>query len=769
MALATPPGRFEIRDWVVDPALDEVVLHGHATKVEPRMMRLLVCLARSNGEVVSPQRLLDEVWKDVVVSPASVYQSISRLRKILGDTEAPPTYIATVPRKGYRLVAPVRWVENTEPAPAQAAQPVQPVQAPHPARVRSSMRFRHLTVLALMVAILAGGILLLAYVRPHGQSLTSVATLSVAVLPFLDLTPDRSDGPFCDGLSRELSSGVAQIPNVHVIARLSTSFWQGRGQDPRNIGRQLAATHLLQGTVLRSGNRIRVSLEVIDTRRGDRIWSNVLERRFTDVPGIAAEVARSVATALGIRLPPAAEQHLEARKASNARAYELYLLARHYDGEATASSNAQAIKLYEQSVAMDGRFAAAHAGLAAAMIGQRHFGNQPLAALAAQAEPLLTRALQLSPWLSEAYAARGALRAAQSRAGEALSDLVRAVSLNPSAVAAFAELGRVYRRLGEPAGALASFAAAAGLDPLNSVLHAERCAELQELGRYDEAAEACTRARALEGDSAQAEEATAALALAQGNLDEALGWIDRALAISPERLELYETRAQWLLWLGLPAAARATYERARSASPADPDQLDADIANVVYVESGPAALREYLEQSNLESSSRADVLMAAVRLRMLLGEAALARQLLDRVLATADSNPNASSDVELIRSGASRNALSAWVLSHTGSEAEAQVQLRALGEILNRLERNGQVGYGLHLVRAQLLAQQGDPDGALRSLQHAADVGWRGADWARREPELAALWPRTDFQQLMERVSHMNDQLRAHVTATDPP
>ncbi|MBV9726608.1 MAG: transcriptional regulator, partial [Gammaproteobacteria bacterium] len=120
------PGAFGIGDWVVDPLADELLLHGRAIKLEPRMMRLLVCLARSEGQVVSSQRLLDEVWAGVVVSPGSLYEAISHLRKTLGDTESPPRYIATVARKGYRLVAPVHWRKappqpSPQPSPEAAA------------------------------------------------------------------------------------------------------------------------------------------------------------------------------------------------------------------------------------------------------------------------------------------------------------------------------------------------------------------------------------------------------------------------------------------------------------------------------------------------------------------------------------------------------------------------------------------------------------------------------------------------------------------------
>src|SRR5262249_50995288 len=159
-------------------------------------------------------------------------------------------------------------------------------------------------------------------------------------------------------------SWLAQIPTMRVVARTSAFAFRGRGEDARSIGRALAATHILEGSVRRSGGEVRVTAELIDTRDGYRVWTASVDRPFTDVIHIQEDIARSVAAGWEARLSNEAAARLKAREPSNARAYEFYLLARHHQSKRTAEANARAIDLYEQSIATDSTFAPAYSGLA---------------------------------------------------------------------------------------------------------------------------------------------------------------------------------------------------------------------------------------------------------------------------------------------------------------------------------------------------------------------------------------------------------------------
>ena len=328
-------GAFQLGSWQVDPTLDTISRGGQTLKLEPRMMRLLVCLAESPGVVLSQERLLAEVWAGVVVGPASVYQAVSQLRRLLRDTDPEPTFIATVPRKGYRLVAPVQTIVPPESAPR--AQPVEAPLTTEPADGRRgwSRRWVWLAVACIGAVIVGGGIAWLFSTRwsPAGGQGDSIV-----VLPFIDYSQDKSDQPFCDGLTEELSNWLAQIPTLRVVARTSAFSFRGLNEDVRAIGQTLGATHVLEGSMRHSGDHMRVTVQLIDARSGYHLWSSEYDRPFEDAIRIQDDIARSVADSLEIRLTQDTTQRFAARRSDNPEAYRLYLLARHEQQNRTGRS-----------------------------------------------------------------------------------------------------------------------------------------------------------------------------------------------------------------------------------------------------------------------------------------------------------------------------------------------------------------------------------------------------------------------------------------------
>ncbi len=381
--------------WLVDPSLDTLSQPGTVQKLEPRTMRLLLLLAESPGTVVSVERMLTEVWPGVVVGPASVYQAVSRLRRLLGDTDPDPTYIATVPKKGYRLVAAVRGVA-TEVAPAQAgseperqseAQPEWPSQlerrsqpdrraqpgsearvpsapespSPLPARRR---RWRWALLTGGALALIA---LVLGWLRYEKPLPVVIEGASVVVLPFIDMTAEKHDQAFCDGLTEELSNWLAQIPSLRVVARTSAFAYRGKNVDVRTIGKELGTSHALEGSLRRSGNQLRVTAQLVSTRDGYHVWSATFDRPMDDVVKVQEEIARSVADNLEIRLTDPTSKRLTARRGGSPQAYGLYLLARYHQQLLTRDANNRAIELYRQALVLDKSFPLAYAGLARAL------------------------------------------------------------------------------------------------------------------------------------------------------------------------------------------------------------------------------------------------------------------------------------------------------------------------------------------------------------------------------------------------------------------
>ena len=767
---------FRLADWTVEPSLDRISRGAEIHKLEPRTMRLLVCLSASAGAVVSIDRLLTEVWSGVIVGPASVYQSVSQLRKMLGDTDPNPTYIATVPRKGYRLVAPVAPFapasEVSVPAigtdSRHAGEPIAPPLvkplAASPATPHESARWGRIALLAAATAAvlaMAGAVISWSWRKsPPASPSAAVArpAPSIVVLPFVDLTEDKQGQFFCDGLTEELSNWLAQIPTLKVVARTSAFAFRGQQQDARKIGQALATDHLLEGSLRRSGDHMRVTVQLIDARNGYHLWSASYDRPLTDTIKMQEDISRSVAQTLEIRLSVDAADRLASRGSGSPAAYQSYLLGRHHQQERTVAANAQAVRLYRQAITQDPQFALAYVALAYALLNDNWLNDRPIADIAREADPLLRTALSIDPRLADAFAVRGALRGEQMRTEDALKDLERAVALNPNDAMAHAEIGRLYLGTGRPRDAVSSYTRATELDPLNAQPQAQRCLALQDLGRYDEAGGACARARSLQPDGYWPLAVTSSLASAQGRLDEALEWNQSALRLAPDVFDLYRERAESLLVLGQGPPARTTLALAAEHTP-EVLAVDEFMADVDYFERGAKGLADHLNAGRLEASTQANTLFAAAYDRLLLGDARRAQADVDSALRAPDFLP---ADLDnawyAARWGSSARLIIALAAAARGDAVSVSDQLGRLTALLDRLDAAGEVRFGVDELRAAVLAMQGDPKGAMQNLSRAAAKGWRASWWAARRPEYASLRKRQDFRLLLADIDRSNHE-----------
>jgi TolB-like protein len=711
---------------------------------------------------VSVERMLAEVWLGVVVGPASVYQAISSLRRLLKDTDPDPTYIATVPRKGYRLVAPVSQV--APPAAAALVVPtVTAVVAPAAAvEVSPPRRNRFASIAAgLMLVLLSLG----GWFIWHRYIATAALTQSIVVIPFVAMTDQGQDQIFCDGLTEELSNWLAQIPALRVVARTSAFVYRGV-HDARQIGRDLNTTHVLEGSMRRSGDHLRVSVQLIDARSGYQLWAHEYNQVLEDAIAVQEEIARSVAGNMQIRLTRDTTQKFDERRSDSAQAYNLYLQAMSYRAERTHVSNMRAMELYQQALAADPKFALAYVGLAYANINQRYMDARSVADIAAASEPLLNEALRLEPQLSELYAVRGALREEQIRTDEAKKDLLHAVALNPNDSWAFAELGRLSLGLGRPREAEENLSLALTLDPADFVLLARECIALQDMARYQEASSACERSRVHQADGDFGTMASSYLEWAQGHIPEALDWNAAAIKLDSTDINLYERRADLLLTLGLANSARETYQQARALT-RNEEKTNLGLASVAYYEGGVAALQSHLAATRLDDTPHSRILFQVAYDHLLAGEPATAQQVLARAMAAPDFNASYLNDPWYARWGESDQLILALCELQTGQREAADRHLQEILTMLDQLTEAGVQRFGVYSLKAQVLALRGDPDGAMRALARATELGWRRSWWADHEPYFAQLRTRADFRALVARVDTANQQLRTQTQLLD--
>ncbi len=641
-----------------------------------------------------------------------------------------------------------------------------PAPAPRPARRRNR-------VLALVGALIVAMVLVGTVIWKTGSTAKYLAASanSIVVLPFIDMTTEKADQSFCDGLTEELSNWLAQIPTLRVVARTSAFAFRGQGEDVRKIGRELGSSHVLEGSMRRSGDHMRITVQLIDARNGYHLWSEDFDRPVEDAIKIQEDISRSVAAKLQVRLTSDAERQLVGRRTADPHAYQLYLLGRYYQQQLTAASTDRAIDLYRQVLASDPNFTSAYVQLAYALLNQRQIRDLPIADVAAVIEPLIATALRLNDRFSSAYAARGALRADQSRMADALKDLQTAIALNASDFGAFARIGRIQLFDGRPQEALRTYDQAAALDPLNSTVQIQRCTAFEDLAQYENALIACERARVLRPGSAATADRLHWLAESRGRIDEALRWNKQSIEAEPDDdFDLYWNRATLFLSIGLPAAARQSIDIGQ-AKTKDDIGTKAALVRAVYCAGGAGALRAYLGSSHLEEDSSSIVLNEAAYAHLILEDAAAVKGLIARALLAPDRLPGFAEIPWYARGeravGISYRLDLAAAAIQLGDRASAMRELDVVLAMVNKMIAAGVERYATYELRAKIYALEGKGDDAMRDLNKAVKLGWRRAWWAMNEPYLASLRGRSDFHALIAQVDRSNQQLSEKLSA-DP-
>jgi TolB-like protein/DNA-binding winged helix-turn-helix (wHTH) protein/predicted Zn-dependent protease len=347
--------------WRVDPALDQISKDDNTVKLERRAMQLLLCLAEHAGQVLSVEQLLDQVWAGVVVTPDSVYHAVAALRRTLGDDPKEPTYIANVPRRGYRLVARVApWADaSDEPLAQSPGLAVEATTVTHSiAPTRSSLR-RSRQLLFAVVALALGFVVAYKFwlsrrieaKHPVAAASTSVVDRSIAVLPFADMSEKKDQEYFADGMAEEILDLLATIPALKVIGRTSSFQFKDKNEDLRAIGIKLGAAYVLEGSVRKSGNRVRVAAQLIDSQDGTLRWSGTYDRDVGDVLKLQGEIAAGLVRALQVTI--GADGMQSRPTLANSEAYNLYLRGRYALNRYDKDGFDEATRCFQQALELD--------------------------------------------------------------------------------------------------------------------------------------------------------------------------------------------------------------------------------------------------------------------------------------------------------------------------------------------------------------------------------------------------------------------------------
>ncbi len=491
------------------------------------MLKLLVSHA---GSPVSKGELFASVWPDVAVTDDALTTCIQELRRVLSDDAKRPQFIETRHRRGYQFIAPISRGQSAPPGPPQS----QP--------------------------------------RP--------AVSSVAVLPFADMSPSQDQGYLCEGLADELINTLSQVDGLRVAARTASFQFRGKGEDIPSVGRQLNVETLLEGSVRKSDDRLRVTVQLIEVASGHHRWSHRFDGRFEDVFAVQDEIAESVAASLrgGVSPPKRSSSRTPPRTA----AYELYLRGRHHLPRILHGDLTLAVESFRRAIELDPTYGPAYAGLATAHSTLYEWFGAREEHLAG-AEQASQRALKLAPDLAEAHVARGCALSLQKRYEDASQEFEEAIRLNPNFFDAYYYFARTSFAHGDVDSSAVLFRRAADVrqeDFQSAFLLAQ---SLKMMGRDEEASvwrrEAIRRGEhvlALNPQDGRAMSLGALALLEEGFADRAVEWSERALELYPNDMSSLGNGACLQAKLGHTDQAIALLERVSALGWGQRDWLERD-------------------------------------------------------------------------------------------------------------------------------------------------------------------------------------------------
>ncbi|MCV2362331.1 winged helix-turn-helix domain-containing protein [Paucibacter sp. DJ1R-11] len=764
----------QIGEWQADPVLDELRRGEQVLKLEPRKMRLLMALARRPQQLVTLDQLLDEVWGDLVVTPSSVYQSISQLRSVLGDEASQPRYIVTVPRKGYRLVAAVsEVVAVATPAPAAGSisAPLQPETEPEPKRRATDQAVAPLVPPAPPTLpaspapslpsvpsrrLLLGGTAAAAALLGAGgwwawqrAARMPAGDITLAVLPFDDASPKELEQPFAEGLAESVISALSRHQQIRVAAR-ATSFQFRSAQALAPQAKQLAVTHVLWGELRRLQQGLTLKLSLHRAADSEVLWQQVLESPAAALGSLAESVANAALGALGVTPLPA-----DAKPVPLADAYEFYLLGLHHQRGGQIEGILKARTYYQRAIDADPGFALAYVGQASSWIGEYHYGNGlSIRAMDARAQPLIDRALQLDPVLPLAQGVQGSLHSYRGEHDEARLWHERALAKAPHDASLLYWAGAAENKAGWPVRALAYYSRAAELSPLSPQIQHLTGWAATNAGRYELAEQAYRRALSLAPKHANGARGFGIIGFARGRLDEAVQGYRQALTIKPKDAYFWDQLAWIYLDLGLIDEAKQAFAQFQAQSP-QPVWAQVSAARLWVCTQDQPALRKAVDALPVQSKER-DAVIETALLRVVLGQPEQAYKTLSSVIGLVLADPVPLYDEWSTFLGQHALLDVAVIYSATDHREQAEPFIEQASSYVERYAKQGNVWHAIGYHRARIAALRGQPDAALAALEDAVRLGWRRGWWLVQDPALQSLRELPRFKAVLARIEDSN-------------
>jgi TolB-like protein/DNA-binding winged helix-turn-helix (wHTH) protein/Flp pilus assembly protein TadD len=552
--------------------------------ITPKAFDVLAYLVEHAGQVVSQDELLRALWPETFVNPEVLRKYILEIRKALGDRPNNPEFIATLPKRGYRFVAPVTDESAAElpdvaPPDVTGEQGTEeygmeendaPERAPSARETSSGNHWSWILVVISMAVIVAAAIAGHFWLVRHRANTPALRNNSIAVLPFADISPAKDQEYFSDGLAEQLINDLAKVPGLKVIGRSSAFQFKGKNEDERDVGRKLGVANVLEGSVRREGDHVRITTELIKADDGFQLWSQSYDREIKDIFAVQDEIAQAATEALQVKLlgtngPPAASSP----RSTSPEAYQAYLQANYFLGRGTGKEDVgKALAYADTAIRLDE-------------------GYGPAWALRASVQNMM---------------AEEGLTNVTEGFRKARDDAERAIALDPASASAYLALARtqIYHDWDWDT-ADTCLTKAAALEPGNAEVPRMRSYLSRALGNLNQAVELYEEAVALDPLRANSRLGLGYLLYMAGRYDEAQVQLQKALDLNPRAAFAHADLGKILIAEGKPQQALAEIEK----EPSDWEKLT-DQALVYHAlgreEDSNAALTELIAKHDTDSA-----------------------------------------------------------------------------------------------------------------------------------------------------------------------
>lgn len=527
----------KIGDWQFRVGTHELERNGETIRLEPRVASLLLYLSAQAGKPVSRSELLEALWPGVVVSDEALTNAVNKLRRAFGDERTHPQVIETIPKVGYRLIAAVATRPRVECSERDST---------NNTSLTSQRSYQVPISVILVLFLLITVVIIWESTRKVSIDSVSIPTIpvstplpekpSIAVLPFVNLSGDPEHEYFSDGMTEDLITDLSKISGLFVLGRNSVFSYKGAHVKAQDVNRELGVRYVLEGSVRKAGDRIRINSQLVDATTGFHVWAERFDRDLGDIFALQDEVIDKIISSLEVKLTTDEREILFRRYTNSIEAYDYFLKGWEYLWHRSKESNLIARGFFIKAIEFDSSFARAYSDLARTYARESIDGwtNTPEQTLE-HAHQLTLKAIALDPELPQAYLNLSIVHLYKRAYKDAISGAEKAISLDPNYADAFVQLASILTYAGIAREALPLVETAMRLNPGFPLSYVRSLGYAYfTMGRYQDAIEAFESAIERNPSAQRTHMWLAAAYALSGRQEEAEWEVDEVLSLDAE-------------------------------------------------------------------------------------------------------------------------------------------------------------------------------------------------------------------------------------------